>query len=410
MQVQPSDNKQGYLGVCGHVGVGHAHCNAGFGQDDSVGFAVTAALLRMAYPVDTRVADVVADPHTDTFTVVTKGGGQGQAWTRRGVTPHEKCLVQTALGQEALFTQPLACKVFGRVYGQGAMEQAVAFQAATALAVIDTFAVQHSRQMQFAEEDLPGQVGRMMGGVVQIDGVPLSVMSVVNATDGGLGPVEDMEGIVNLGAKGRLMHRMGLDAIPLITVEAKQFVPGVSDDLVEPEMWVRANAEYDNLVVAECLHQAAQQNGITCRLNTQAYPRRTGDLAKATKATGEHVAELGQRLAVAETSREKVAVAAELTGYISQELGAISFMTNAMHDLVGGGGLIAGHSAILSMLDTLPSLRYWKIPCLTESDMQKYIHIIFKAIPLLIERYDKSINELNAKKNLNVENMQYLID
>lgn len=410
MQVQASERKQGLLGVCGHVGVGHAHSNAGFVQDDSAGFAVTAALLRMAYPVDTRVADVVADPQTDTFTVVTSGGGQGQAWTRRGVTPHEKRLVHTALGQEALFTQPLTCKVFGRVYGQGAMEQAAAFQAATALAVVDTFAVHHAERMQFADEDLPGQIGRMMGGVVEMEGVPLSVMAVINATRGGLGPVEDLEGIINLGAKGRLMHSLGLDAIPLITVEGKQFVPGVSDDLPDPEMWVRANAENDNLVVAECLYQAAQQSGIACGLTTQAYPRRTGDLTKTTKAAGERVAELGQRLAVAETSREKVAVAAELAEYISQEVGAVSFMTNAMHDLVAGGGLMSGHSAMLSLLDTLPSIRYWKIPCLTESDLQKYLQIIAEAIPLLIERYDQSMNELHAKKNSDVSKMQWLFD
>ena len=410
MNVHASEHTKGLIGVCGHAGVGHAHSNAGFVQDDSAGFAVSAALLRMAYPVDTHVADVIADPETSTFTVVTNGGGRGQAWARRGVTPHEQQLVHVALGQDALFSQPLTCKVFGRVYGQGAMEQAVAFQAATALAVVDTFAVQWPKKLHFAQEDLPGQIGRVMGGVIELDGVALSVMSVINATDGGLGPVEDLEGIIDLGEKGMLMQRLGLDNVPLITLESKHFLPGVSETLCEPEMWVRASSEDDNLVVADCLHQAAQQEGIACRLSTNAYPRHTGDLARATKKAGEQVAELGSQLAAAETSREKVAVAAELTQFVSQEIGAISFMSNAMHDLVAGGGLLRGHSAMLSMLDTMPSLRYWKIPCLTESELQMYLQIIEASVPLLMERYDESMNELNTNKNSDILKMKWLLD
>lgn len=410
MNVKSSEREKGRIGVCGHVGVGHAHSNAGFVQDDSVGFAVAAALLRMAYATDTTIVEVEANVSDNTFTVVTGAGGRGTARARRGVTPHERRLVQRALGRDAIFTQALTCEVFGRVYGQGAMEQAAAFQAAVALAVVDGFARQWPKDILVANEDLPGQIGRMMGAVVEIEGVPVSVMALINATDGGIGPVEDLEGIVAMGAKGELMKRLGLDSAPIVTVEGKQFVPGIGDGLSDPEMWVRANSEDDNLVTAECLMEAARLTGFPCRMSDSAYPRRTGILARTTREAGERVRDLGEQLSRAVTAREKVALSAALNRFVSEDLGAVTFMSDAMHDFVAGGGLMSGPAAMLSLLATESYIREWKIPCLTREDLRDYLAIIGKAAPLLDARLDEAKAEMERKQRPVAEAMAWLYE
>jgi len=58
MQIKPSTQQVSLLGVCGHAGAGHVHSHLGFIQDDSAGFAVASALIRMAYPADTNIQQV----------------------------------------------------------------------------------------------------------------------------------------------------------------------------------------------------------------------------------------------------------------------------------------------------------------------------------------------------------------
>ncbi|HOV39473.1 MAG TPA: hypothetical protein PLG79_12165, partial [Spirochaetales bacterium] len=188
MKISVSSSSQGVVGICGHAGVGHVHSHSGFVQDDSGGFAATAYLLKAALPVDTRVKSAEADLTTGFITVTTEDGGVGKASARRGITPFEAELLSRARGREASRTQALAFAVFGRIYGQGILETPVALQAASSLAVIDTFEKKFPGKVKTASEDVPGNIGRVLGSVLDIDGVPVSVLAVVNATEGGLGP------------------------------------------------------------------------------------------------------------------------------------------------------------------------------------------------------------------------------
>ena len=52
---------------------------------------------------------------------------------------------------------------------------------------------------------MEGKVGRCIGAVIEIDSVPVSVLGILNANEGGVGPDEDLEGNVMLGEKGKLM-------------------------------------------------------------------------------------------------------------------------------------------------------------------------------------------------------------
>ncbi len=226
MKVKPC-SKKAIVGVSGHVGAGHVHSHSGFVQDDSAGFAAAALLVGMAYPVETTIRSVKVTG--DTIEIATMGGGTGRAFARRGFTPFEAELAQRAVGLDGLFSQGLAFRCMGRVYGQGVLEAPVALQTAACIAVINTFARNYPDGILVSAEGIDVNVGACMGTVLEIDGVSTAVMAVLNATAGGLGPVEDLEGNLSFCKKGRLMDRIDLSCLPTIILESKAYVPSVSD-------------------------------------------------------------------------------------------------------------------------------------------------------------------------------------
>ena len=166
---------------------------------------------------------IACDIAQGTITVTTAGGGTGRAAPRRGLTPAEADLMQAVVGQEAVFTQTLAVRTFGRMYGQGVSETAVALQAALALAVLDTWTQNYPDRCSVVDEDVPGNCGRILGTVVEIAAVPVSLLAVVNATGGGLGPNEDLK-VTSAGIRPP-DARVSSDSIPTVIVEGKMFVP-----------------------------------------------------------------------------------------------------------------------------------------------------------------------------------------
>jgi len=136
MKVIHSSNKA-ILGISGHAGAGHVHSHSGFIQDDSAGFAVSISLIEKAYPCNLTIRKVTVD--NDTVAVFTQDGGIGKAVSRRGFTPYESNLMQNSIGSDGRFSQGVALRAFGRIYGQGVLEAPVSFQTAICLAVIDTF-------------------------------------------------------------------------------------------------------------------------------------------------------------------------------------------------------------------------------------------------------------------------------
>ncbi|MEE4240000.1 MAG: hypothetical protein V2I36_00935, partial [Desulfopila sp.] len=136
MSITPCPERIPVFGVSGHVGAGHVHSHKGFIQDDSGGFAAAASLIKIAFPANTVIHRVSCSENA--VEVETTDGGIGSAVARRGFTGYEEELLQRSLGLDGIYSQSTAYRCFGRIYGQGVMEPAVAFQTAICLAVLDT--------------------------------------------------------------------------------------------------------------------------------------------------------------------------------------------------------------------------------------------------------------------------------
>lgn len=399
MNITRSTRSQGILGITGHAGAGHVHSHSGFVQDDTAGFAVVACLLRRAFPVCTTISSVEADIDTGNVTVRTQDGGTGIAWARRGITPYEATLARHALGLDAVYSQHTAFASFGRVYGQGCLELPVAMQTATCLAVMDTFEKRYPGLLLSRPEGMSGKVGRCLGAVLEIDGIPVSVMAILNANEGGLGPDEDLEGNIMLGEKGQMMKALGLDSLPTIILESKAYVPAVCKGEQENKFWVRINRDIDNRVVYDALVQGVAAAGLPGMHSDTAYPRGQAEMAAATRELGEKIAYLGTALAKAQTAQEKVQIVGELAILVSQDAGGITFMSSKLHDVVGGGGIMPGSSAVLSMAISESAIRIWKIPAFTAQDSDMYLSVLEKAVPLLAQNLQAASDELALRKN-----------
>ncbi len=406
MNVSKSTASQGILGISGHAGAGHVHSHSGFVQDDTAGFAVVACLLRRAFPVCTTISSVEADIDSGTVTVKTQDGGTGTARARRGITPYEATLARLVIGLDAVYSQSAAFAAFGRIYGQGCSELPVALQTAACLAVIDTFEKRFRGDLFTCSENMEGKVGRCIGSVIDIDGIPVSALAILNAN---LGPDEDLEGNIMLGDKGELMKKLGLDHLPTMILESKAYVPAVCKGTTENSFWIRINKDVDNRVVYDALVRGAEEAKVNYIQSDTAYKRGTDEIAIATRELGEKIAHLGNTLAKAETSREKVQIIGELAILVSEDAGGVSYMSSDLHNLVGGGGLMPGSSAVLSMTISEPAIRIWKIPAFTAQDSDQYLAILEKAVPILADNIQEACNELEKKKNFNEADYAYLL-
>ncbi|MBM9514269.1 hypothetical protein [Desulfogranum marinum] len=410
MNVTRSTKSQGILGITGHAGAGHVHSHSGFVQDDTAGFAVIACLLRRAFPVCTTISSVEADIDTGIVTVKTQDGGTGKAKARRGITPYEATLARLAIGLDAIYSQSAAFAAFGRIYGQGCLELPVALQIAICLAVIDTFEKRYHGSFICCPEGMPGKLGRCIGAVIEINGIPVSVMGILNASEGGLGPDEDLEGNIMLGEKSKAMKELGLDRLPTIIIESKAYVPAVCKTMEENAFWVRINKDVDNKVVYDALVHGAAKAELKCIASDTAYSRGTGEMAEATRELGQKIASLGNALANAETSQDKVRIIGELAILVSEDAGGITFMSSKLHDVVGGGGLLPGSSAVLSMAISETAIRIWKIPAFTAHDSDMYLAILEHAVPLLAQNIQEALLEVETKYNFNEGDFSFLLN
>jgi len=366
------------FGISGHVGAGHVHSHKGFIQDDSGGFAVATSLIRTALPVDTSICRVTTIQ--DIVEVETNGGGIGIATARRGFTRYEEELLQRSLGFDGIFSQSLACRCFGRVYGQGVMETAVAFQTAACLSVIDSFRRKYPAEIKVSGEGLSSNVGMCMAALVDINGSCVAVLAVINASTGGIGPVEDLEGNIYLAGKGALMEEIGLDRIPTIIVEGKAYVPSVSSQLSQNSFWIRYNEEFDNPAVGDALIKAAAGCPVTSFNSNTAYPRYSGEMKETTIAFGQKIISIGKKIESSSNSQDKAQLIADLALLVSQDAGGITYMTEELHEIVAAGGLVPGLAAVLSTVVSQDYIEENMIPEMTPEDICNYTNIIIKAV------------------------------
>ncbi|MBP1927022.1 hypothetical protein J2Z76_002894 [Sedimentibacter acidaminivorans] len=375
-----SDKKQGSLAVVGHVGVGHVHSHSSFVQDDSAGFAVVASIMKKALKVNTRIKSVTGDSSTGTITVKTYEGGIGRTYSRRGLTPYEIELLNRVVDEDGIYTQTAAIKTFGRMYGQGVMETVVSLQGAIALSVLDSFYKKAPDKVYITTDKFEGLIDKMAATVVDINGIPVSLLLNINGSDGGIGPNEDNEGNTLFGQKGELMKMLGMDKVPNIIVESKACIPDMAKNIPMNTFLFRAQDEIDNLSVANALVDAAEYLDIPYILKTDSLPLVKGQLEKATKDFAEKIVSLGECLKLSDTSKDKVSYIAEIAKLISEDAGGISFMSNSLHEVVRSAGIVPGTAAIISLLVPQEYINYWKIPILDQEDVSKYLEIILLAI------------------------------
>ena len=407
MQITPYNDGKPQFGISGHVGAGHVHSHKGFIQDDSGGFAVTVSLIRMAYPVDTTIHRVSCSK--DIVEVETIDGGIGRATARRGFTRYEEELLQRSLGHDGIYSQSLACRCFGRIYGQGVMEPPVAFQTATCLAIIDTFQKKYPEQIQVTEEGLKSNVGKCMGALIDIKGNCVAVMAVINASAGGIGPVEDLEGNICLASKGALMEKIGLDRVPTIIIEGKAYVPPVSSTLDNNMFWVRFNEDFDNPAVGDALKKAADACSVNYLDSNTAYPRYTGEMVETTKSFGQKLIDIGTKIESATGSQEKVQLVAELALLVSQDAGGITYMTSGLHEIVAGGGLVPGLTAVLSMVVSQNYIDENQLPEITSDDIGHYVDVIVQAIEFMSNDSQAIAKYIKRKEIFDVNMLEDLV-
>ena len=407
MQIKPSPDGTPIFGVTGHVGAGHVHSHKGFIQDDSGGFAVATSLIKQAYPADTSIRRVTCS--RDTVQVETADGGVGKATARRGFTSYEEELLQRSLGLDGVYSQSIACRCFGRIYGQGVMEAPVAFQTALCLAVIDTLQKKYPEAVATCEEGLQSNVGMCMGTVVEINGVHVAVMALINAAEGGIGPVEDLEGNVCLAAKGRLMNKLGLAHVPTLIIEGKAYIPTLSSQLSRNKFWVRYNEEFDNPAVGKALIEALEKCALPYLDSNTAYPRYTGEMKATTIALGRRIGALGKKIETSTSSPDKAQLIAELALLVSQDAGGITYMTNDLHEIVAAGGLVPGMAAVLSMAVSQEYIEAHQIPEISAQDIDSYLKIIVEAVSIM-PAYRQEMNRyLERKEKFAAQELEQLV-
>lgn len=385
--IKISEKSHGVLAILGHAGVGHVHSHSGFVQDDSAGFAVVAAIMREAFKVDTTIRTVSGNIDTGAITVETYEGGIGTSYSRRGLTPHEIPMLKRAEGEDGLYTQAVAVKTFGRMYGQGAMETPVALQGSIALAVMDSFYKKSPGKIFMTHEKYDGLIDKMAGTVVDINGIPVSLLLNINGSEGGIGPAEDNEGNTAIGQKKVLMNLLGIDEVPNIIVESKSYVPALSRDIKSSTFLFRGQEDIDNTEIAKSLADAAIECGIPYILKTDSLPISNGYLKNSTKNFAWEIVKLAERLSEADSSKDKTEIIANIARLVSEDAGGVSFMSNDLHDTARAAGIVPGTASVVSMLVPEEYINYWKIPILTPEDVQHYMKIIFHAAEKLTAEY-----------------------
>jgi len=372
------------VGVAGHNGVGHSVSHSGFIQDDSVGFATLVKLLMEACPLDLSISSIHFERNAITIELGENEQGNniekgiGSATTSQALNFYEKELMKQAIGQVCLTPQKVTDKLFGRSYGHGVSESAVAFNLALSRAIVDSIRKNWGETLH-AYDDVQESCGEFLGGVFYLDELPVSWLISINSSSGGSGPNEDSEGMVPIGNKGKLIAELGMNTIPVIILESKAFVPALADKVEHTQYFVRWNEKLDNPTVGKSLIRALESLNLLYMADNNAYAR-DESLENETRRIGKYIAELGDSYAKAKTSAQKVKIAAELSIIVKQDLGGSIFMSSQIFKLVGGGGLWPGQSAVLSILMSTASLNENNVIIVEESELQDSIRVISCAL------------------------------
>ncbi len=380
--------------VAGHVGVGHVFSHSGFVQDDSLGFAALVRFIQERFGLNIVIESVtVAD---DTIKVVTSLGGVGVGKPRRGITPFEAKAIESASG-DPIFSWRLALELFGRFYGNGMSEVAVAFIYALSESVVDSLrkAIPDFRCLK-SDDDVSSDI--VCGVNLEYEGIPLTLLLTVNGSRLGLGPCEDLEGNVYRGIKRRVLSSLRALRVPTIIVESKAYNPALR---VEEESFVvRYNEEVDNPIVARSLKEALCELGFPFSVVNSAFPLTDrASIDRETRSFASRSLKTVRAISKAKTSRKKAILLGDLARLLSEDGGGIVFMSSSVNKVARAVGLMPGTGAVISI--SLPEryIREYKIPFITEKNVSDMVLVIRKALPKLWGRIEEAHRLLQVRCN-----------
>ena len=124
------------------------------------------------------------------------------------------------------------------------------------------------------------------------------------------------------------------------------------------------------------------------------YPRIEGNFKQQTVKLSEDIIDLANQLKESETSSEKVRVVSELAKILSEDAGAVTCLSNQLHEILGVSGLLPGTSAVLSMLVTKKYIDHWKIPVFNNDDAEIFKSILIKAVEKISKNYKAAMDIL----------------
>ena len=187
-----------------------------------------------------------------------------------------------------------------------------------------------------------------------------------------------------------------MNAIAVIILESKAFVPALADKAVQNQHFVRWNEKVDNPIVAESLIKALENLNFPYMADETAFER-NDSLELETKRIGKYIAELGDKYAQAKTSAQKVKIAAELSKVVAQDMGGSIFMSNALFKVVAGGGLWPGQSAVFSILSSKADIDENHTIITEEKELQNSISVILYALNYLHENQNEAQNFVHER-------------
>ena len=113
---------------------------------------------------------------------------------------------------------------------------------------------------------------------------------------------------------------------------------------------------------------------------------------------GEQLKELAEKLSRAQTAAEKVQLAYQINRFASEDLGGITFMSDAVHAVMGGVGAIPGTTGCLSLFVPNKELETDVYPTLTLDDVDRFADTILTAVGFLNERRKEAICEVKRAR------------
>lgn len=396
------------IAIAGHAGIGHVHGYGGLIQDDSAGFVTVASMIKEILQANTFIEKVEVNLRSNTIKITTMDGGSFTSTPRRGITPGEAVLMQNLVGQDALFCQSLTLKTLGRMYGQGVLETPVSLQGALANSVVSTFKLKRKFDFKTTVENVDINCGLIGGMIANINGIDTSLLVTVNQTRNGLGPVEDLEGNIALGSKYELMKELNMLRCPTIVVESKAYSPSLSDHLKENTFLIRAQKGIDNPVVANALLDSVEELGFPVILRDDLLPQKIGFMKQNTRKIADEIIKCANDLKNTGLASEKVILVAEIAKLISQDAGSITCVSDELHDVVRGAGMMPGMAAAISILVTKEYYQHWKIPLFDEKDAEITKSILNRTVKKISSKINEAYNYIEQHYN-NIRSLEQII-